>query len=39
MRCARAQVDYKALVAAVEAMDAEQFSEMDLDKLLAQYSR
>ena len=37
--CACAQVDYKALVAAVEAMEAREIESMDLDKLLAQYSR
>jgi len=32
------QVDYKSLVKAVEAMGPEEFSKLDLDKLLAQYS-
>lgn len=31
-------VDYKSLVKAVEAMGPEEFSKLDLDKLLAQYS-
>jgi len=33
------QVDYKALVSAVEAMSPEQFDAMDLDQLITQYSR
>jgi hypothetical protein len=33
------QVDYKALVSAVEKMSAEQFQQLDLDQLVSQYSR
>jgi hypothetical protein len=33
-----AQVDYKGLVQAVEAMGPEEFAQLDLDKLLATYS-
>jgi hypothetical protein len=33
------QVDYKALVSAVEKMSAEQFEQLDLDQLVSQYSR
>jgi hypothetical protein len=32
-------VDFKALLAAVEKMDPEQFAEVDIDKLAAQYAR
>lgn len=31
-------MDYKGLVKAVEAMGPEEFSKLDLDKLLTQYS-
>ncbi|KAF6260078.1 inactive subunit of chloroplast ClpP complex [Scenedesmus sp. NREL 46B-D3] len=33
------EVDYKALVSAVEKMSAEQFQQLDLDQLVTQYSR
>jgi hypothetical protein len=33
------EVDYNALIRAVEAMDPEQFATADLDQLIAQYSR
>eukprot|EP00879_Flechtneria_rotunda_P014533 GHRR01015188.1.p1 GENE.GHRR01015188.1~~GHRR01015188.1.p1 ORF type:complete len:168 (+),score=50.95 GHRR01015188.1:610-1113(+) len=33
------EVDYKALVAAVERMPPDQFEQLDMDQLLAQYSR
>jgi hypothetical protein len=32
------QIDYKGLVSVVEAMSPEQFQQLDLEKLLAQYS-
>jgi hypothetical protein len=37
--CYTPQVDYKALVSAVEKMSAEQFENLDLDQLVSQYSR
>jgi hypothetical protein len=35
----RAQVDYKALVAAVDQMDAASFAALDLDSLISQYTK